>query len=96
MKPTRIVVAALAVLALTLGAGAAAAAPDDAPPENAPAEAGPPGDLPGAVPDFIGDIHETIGGFLDGTVETLGKAVSDLTPGDGETPAPGNADGNGD
>jgi hypothetical protein len=44
----------------------------------------------------VGDVHETITGFLDGTVEDLGKAVSDLTPGDGETPAPGNADGNGD
>jgi len=96
MKPTRIVVAALAVLALTLGAGTAAAAPDDAPSENAPAEAGPPGDLPGPVPDFVGDVHETIAGFLDGTVENLGKAVSGLTPGDGETSAPANADGDGD
>ncbi|MFC7225833.1 hypothetical protein N0B31_00325 [Salinirubellus salinus] len=93
MKPTRIVVAALAVLALTLGVGAAAAAPDDAPSENAPAEAGPPSDLPGPVPEFVGDIHETVRGFLDGTVENLGQAVSDLTPGDGETPASENAGG---
>jgi hypothetical protein len=96
MKPTRIVVAALAVLALTPGSGVAAAAPDDAPSENPPAETGPPGDLPGPVSDFVGDVHETITGFLDGTVEDLGKAVSDLTPGDGETPAPGNVDGDGE
>jgi hypothetical protein len=44
----------------------------------------------------VGDVHETITGFLDGTVEDLGKAVSDLTPGDGETPAPGNVDGDGE
>lgn len=93
MKLTRIVVAALAVLALTLSAGAVAGAPDDAQAaENAPGEAGPPSDLPGLVPDFVGDIHEAIGGFLDGTVENLGKAVSDLTPGDGEKPAPASGD----
>ena len=91
MKHTRIVVAALAALALTLGAGTVAAAPDNAQAsENG--EAGPPSDLPGPVPDFVGDIHETIGGFLDGTVESLGEAVSGLTPGNGEKPSPASGD----
>lgn len=91
MKHTRIVVAALAVLALTLGAGTVAAAPDSAQASENGA-AGPPSDLPGPVPEFVGDIHETIDGFLDGTVENLGKAVSDLTPGENEKPAPASGD----
>lgn len=43
--------------------------------------AGPPSDLPGPVPDFVGDILGTVRSFLDGGVDQLGKAVSDLTPG---------------
>lgn len=88
----RHVTAALLAL-LVLGAGAAAAtpgaAPDDASADDQRGDAGPgvnvgpPGDLPGQVPEFVGDIHERIGGFLNGTVESLGDAVSGVTP-DGE------------
>ncbi len=89
MKPTRIVVAALAALALVLGAGAAATAPDNAQAGNDSAgDAGPPGDLPDPVPAFVSGIYSTIDGFLDSTIENLGSAVSDLTPGGDEKPAP--------
>jgi hypothetical protein len=88
MKTTRIGLAALAVLALTLGVGTVAAAPDGVPARaNDGRQAGPPGELPGPVPIFVSDIHSTIGEFLD-SVENLGKAVSGLTLGEGDVPAP--------
>jgi len=38
-----------------------------------------PGDgLPSVVPDHVGEIHDTVGSFLDGTVENLGETLSDL------------------
>lgn len=88
MMKSKLAVAALVVLALTLGAGAAAAAPNGN--GNAPdsaRQAGPPTDLPEQVPDFVGDVHDAIGSFLDGNLENLGSAVSDLTPGADSTPA---------
>lgn len=45
------------------------------------AAAGPPSDLPGPVPDFVGDVLGSVRSFLDGSIDDLGKAVSDLTPG---------------
>jgi hypothetical protein len=45
------------------------------------AAAGPPADLPGPVPDFVGDVLGTVRSFLDGSIDNLGEAVSDLTPG---------------
>jgi len=93
-KLTRIAVAALAahsvrttlllaVFALVVGAGAAAAAPGNgnAPDDAGPDAAGPPTDLPGPVPDFVEEIHRTVGEFLSGSVDSLGSVVSDLTPG---------------
>ncbi|MFB6118146.1 hypothetical protein [Halosegnis sp.] len=71
-------IAALAALLLVASAGTAAAVPGDTGPS---ADAGPPSDLPGPVPDFVGDILETINDFLSGSVDSLGKAVSGLTPG---------------
>lgn len=95
MKLARIAVAAVAVLALLVGAGAAAAAPGsgngNAPDDAGPDQAGPPTDLPGPVPDFVEEIHRTVGEFLDGSVDSLGSAVSDLTP-DDETSAAGGSD----
>jgi hypothetical protein len=89
------VVAALAVLAPCLGAGAAAAAPGNGnAPDDAGAagttdgEAGPPSALPGPVPEFVGEIHDTVRAFLDRSVEALGGALGGLTPG-GEGAAPG-------
>jgi hypothetical protein len=45
-------------------------------------QAGPPSDLPGPVPKFVSDIHSAINGFLDGTVDDLGSAVSDVAGGE--------------
>lgn len=92
----RHITAALLAL-LVLGAGAAAATPGAAP-DGVPAndqggdagpsvDIGPPGDLPSQVPEFVGDIHEEIGGFLDGSIDSLGEAVSGVTPDGDEQPA---------
>lgn len=74
---------ALAVLALlTLAVGAGAALPADAQSTNAQ-DAGPPADLPGAVPDFVGDILGSISKFLSGMLNgSPGAAVSDAAGGD--------------
>jgi len=54
------------------------------PPADA-GERGPPTDLPAQVPDFVSQIHETIGQHPDGALEgSLGDHVSDLTPEDAE------------
>jgi hypothetical protein len=39
------------------------------------ANQGPPSDLPGAVPDFVGEIHSSISEFIGGGIESLGSAV---------------------
>lgn len=49
--------------------------------QNASTDAGsqgPPGGLPEAVPDFVGDIHSSIGEFLSGGVTGLGDIVSGI------------------
>lgn len=73
---------ALAVVAATLllvgAVGAVGAQPEDAGPGG---DAGPPDGLSDPVPDFVSDIHSTITEFLDGSTDSLGEAVSDLTPG---------------
>lgn len=82
-----------AIVALVLSAGAAAAQPaassDDASNDE---RQGPPAELPGPVPDFVGDIldfvNQKIAGILSG--EELGEALSDLLGGDGGS---ANADG---
>ena len=52
---------------------------------------GPPSDMPGPVPDFVGEIHDLINQHIDGAIDgVLGDHVSDVTP-DNETDA-----GNGD
>ena len=43
--------------------------------------AGPPADLPGPVPDFVGAIHESIRAFVDGSLDSLGGAVSETASG---------------
>ena len=59
---------------------------------NTIALAGPPADLPGAVPDFVGDIHEAIRSFGGGE-GGLGETISELTPGgEGGAGADGAAD----
>ena len=73
MNPARTAVALLALLA---GAGTAA-------PPTVDEAAGPPTDLPGPVPEFVGELHRTIAGFFSGSVDSLGSAVSGPTPGGG-------------
>lgn len=78
-------VAVVAVLALLVGAGTAAATPG-----SAPADAGPPSDLPEPVPDFVSDLHGAISEFLSGSVDHLGEALRSITPGGGgDAPARG-------
>lgn len=60
---------------------------------DAIALAGPPSDLPAAVPDFVGDIHEAIRSFSGGD-GGLGETIRDLTPGGGGEGGPADA-GNG-
>jgi len=46
---------------------------------------GPNVDLPAQVPDHVSTIHDRISSFLSGGLEgSLGDAISELTPGDGE------------
>lgn len=77
MNHIRTALAAIAVLALFVGAGATVSA-DDSRNNAAPGdEAGPPSDLPGPVPDFVGSILDTVQQFVDGVLEgALGPAVS--------------------
>ena len=48
---------------------------------------GPADGLPSQVPDHVSAIHDTIGSFLDGSIENLGEALGDLLGGDAEVPA---------
>jgi hypothetical protein len=43
---------------------------------------GPSGGLPEQAPDHVSEIHETIQSHLDGSIENLGQALSDLLGGD--------------
>jgi len=79
--------------------GANETAPDRAetgPSERGPdrpgsaAERGPPVDLPSQVPDFVGELHQAIGQFLDGDLAgSLGETLSGLS---GLTPDENNSD----
>lgn len=75
---------------------AAMADPADASEDEAGSEAaaaadkerrGPPTDVPGQVPDHVSEIHQRIVSFLDGELDDLGAAVSDVTPKDGDESA---------
>lgn len=44
---------------------------------------GPPADLPGAVPDFVTELHGSIREFFGGSVDRLGEAARSVTPGAG-------------
>ncbi|GAB3423613.1 hypothetical protein GCM10027435_29810 [Haloparvum alkalitolerans] len=48
---------------------------------NFVAQAGPPSELPGPVPDFVGDILETVGSSAGDAKDGFGEAIRDLTPG---------------
>ncbi|MFB6312141.1 MAG: hypothetical protein ABEH64_13280 [Salinirussus sp.] len=52
---------------------------------------GPPADLPGPVPDFVGEIHDLIRQHIEGSLDgILGDHVSDATP-DEDAQSTGNA-----
>lgn len=51
------------------------------------ASQGPPDELPGAVPDFVGEIHSSINEFLGGGIESLGDAVSGVASSGGANDA---------
>lgn len=59
-----------------VGSEAAAAADDG--------RRGPPADLPEQVPDHVSEVHQRIVAFLDGELDDLGAAVSDVTPDHGD------------
>ncbi|WIV67378.1 hypothetical protein [Natrialbaceae archaeon AArc-T1-2] len=58
--------------------GTAGAADDRA--ENAD-DIGPNDGLPAQVPEHVSDLHDRIGSFLDGSIDHLGQALSDLLGG---------------
>ncbi|RQG98585.1 hypothetical protein [Natrarchaeobius oligotrophus] len=58
--------------------GTADAAEDRA--ENADG-VGPHDGLPAQVPDHVSELHDRIGSFLDGSVDSLGQTLSDLLGG---------------
>lgn len=60
---------------------------------NAQADRGPPADMPGPVPDHVGEIHDLIRGFLDGSVDNLGKEISAIVGGNGEDGGSAQAEG---
>jgi hypothetical protein len=92
MNRTKPVAIALAVLVVATGAAmpGSTVAADSGGSEDAsgPAggdaagQAGPPSDLPGPVPNFVSEIHSLLSQFIDGTVDDLGSAVSDVAGGD--------------
>lgn len=59
------------------GPDGAAAPPADVGPSESTG-VGPSGDRPAQVPDHVNAIHDTIESFLDGGVDSLGEALSDL------------------
>ena len=86
-----ILLAVLAASVLLVGAAGGATAQPDRPDDG---DAGPPDDLPGPVPEFVGDVLGAVGDFLSGSLDRLGETVSGLTPGDGaDERAGGDADG---
>jgi hypothetical protein len=81
MRAKSILLAVLAASALLVGAvGAAAAQPDGN--DSDAGERGPPSDLPGPVPDFVGDILGSVNDFLTGGISDLGEAVSGIASGE--------------
>jgi hypothetical protein len=51
-------------------------------PAGSAGERGPPSELPGQVPAHVGEIHSSISSYLDGSIDDLGQALADVTPGE--------------
>lgn len=90
MNVRKLIAALVAGLVLLGGVAALGAAvpadeqaDDNATQADVPEEAGPSDGLPAPVPDHVSAIHETIGSFLDGDIDNLGDALSDILS-DGE------------
>jgi len=105
MKRTTLLAVALAALLAVTGAAAAtpgSTAPADTDSEpaatdatdrsGAAGQAGPPGDLPDPVPDFVSDIHGLVQQFLDGTLDSLGPDVSEAAGNGDEAESSGTAE----
>jgi hypothetical protein len=94
-RPRSLALVAAALVALTALTGTAAAAPGNTDQANSSDdhEAGPPGDLPGPVPDFVEEIHAQIQAFLDRRVDDLGAAVSDIAGSNADTGDDESSDG---
>ncbi|MDT3435746.1 hypothetical protein [Haloarcula sp. 1CSR25-25] len=54
-------------------------------------QAGPPTDLPGQVPDFVGDILAEVSSMAGGESSVLGESISGMTPDGSEAGAAENA-----
>jgi hypothetical protein len=84
MYAKRLLTMAMAAMVLIGGVaavGAAApanAANDEADADDGNAEPGPDGGLPDVVPDHVSKIHDAIASFIDGGIDHLGSALSDL------------------
>ncbi|RLM49749.1 hypothetical protein [Halorubrum sp. Atlit-28R] len=94
LRTTLLVALATVVL---IGTGAAAGAVAATPgPDSASGDAGPPGDLPDQVPDFVGGILDSVNEFLGGGVDDLGETVSEVAGnGAGESDASDGTDADG-
>ncbi len=88
-----VLIGGMAAVGAAAPADQAPDAASDAYAENAPSEGdvesnednnasggtvGPSDGLPDQAPEHVGQIHETIQSYLDGSVENLGQALSDL------------------
>jgi hypothetical protein len=72
-----------------------ASAEDDAvAEEHGPVAVGPAGGLPDQVPDRVSEIHATIEAFGNGTVDSLGDALSGLLSADGDASKAGDSGAN--
>lgn len=89
MKRTTITAVLVALALIATGAGAAAGAGQNADAQT-DGQAGPPSDLPGPVPDFVGDIHDLVTDHIEGLLpgSELGDGVSENASGNDATPTP--------
>ncbi len=98
MNGTKLLTAAMAALVLVGGLAAVGAA-TSADVSNAntaddrAGAVGPADGLPEQVPDHVSETHDTVGSFLDGSIDSLGESLSDLRPDDGAAASSGGENG---
>lgn len=83
MNGTQTMLTVLLAAVVLIGLGAAAGSVSAAPGPDGVNEtdAGPPGDLPEPVPEFVGDVLHSIGEFVSGGIDDLGEVVSGIASG---------------